>query len=135
MTVSREFLRFLAVGAAGFAIDGGLVVALVAQHIDPLLARCFSFPSAVIATWWLNRIWTFAAAEKAPVGRQITAYLLVQLVGALTNLMVYAAILKVIAPTPLNAFGAFALGSLAGLFVNFAGSRRFAFAAANRAID
>ena len=135
MTVSKEFLRFLAVGAVGFAIDGGLVVALVAQDTDPLLARCFSFPSAVIATWWLNRIWTFAEAGNSPAGRQITAYFLVQLVGALTNLMVYAAILNVIAPTALNAFVAFALGSVAGLFVNFAGSRRFAFAAAKRAID
>jgi putative flippase GtrA len=135
MIVSKEFLRFLAVGAVGFAIDGGLVVILVSQHADPLLARCFSFPSAVIATWWLNRVWTFAAAHKGPATRQITAYFLVQLVGALTNLMVYAAILTIIAPTPVNAFGAFALGSVAGLFVNFTGARRFAFAAATRAID
>lgn len=133
MKVSQEFVRFLVVGTIGFAVDGGLVWFLVSQGIDPLLTRGFSFPSAVIVTWWLNRVWTFAAATKASAKRQITAYFMIQLIGALANLAVYAAILAFIPPDPLNALMAFAIGSVAGLFVNFTGSRRFVFADTARA--
>lgn len=130
MTVTSTFLRFLVVGTVGFAIDGGLVWMLVSDGLNPLVTRCFSFPSAVIVTWWLNRIWTFATGPNGSKGRQISAYFAVQIVGALTNLCVYAMLLLFIESTALNVMIAFTFGSIIGLFVNFTGSKRFVFAPA-----
>jgi len=127
MSLLREMLRFGVVGAIGFAVDGGFLWALVSGGVDALLARGASFPVAVITTWWLNRTWTFAGAEKSQPHRQFNMYFAVQLMGALSNFVVYAAVLGVIEPTPLNALGALAVGSFFGMFVNFAGSRLFIF--------
>lgn len=128
MTVRGDFLRFLLVGTVGFAIDGGLVWLLVSDGLNPLVSRCFSFPSAVIVTWWLNRTWTFPSSPNTSTAGQISAYFAVQLIGAMTNVAVYAVFLLFIEPNELNALIALAFGSIAGLFVNFEGSRRFAFA-------
>lgn len=128
MTVTTEFRRFLVVGTVGFAIDGGLVWLLVSGAMNPFITRCFSFPSAVIVTWWLNRVWTFPSSPGAARRGQITAYFAVQLMGATANLAAYALLLLLIETTALNALIAFAVGSIVGLFVNYEGSRRFVFA-------
>lgn len=128
MTLATEFRRFLVVGTVGFAIDGGLVWMLVSDGMNPFVTRCFSFPCAVIVTWWLNRVWTFPSSPSASRRGQITAYFAVQLLGAMTNLIAYASLLLLVEATALNALIAFAVGSIAGLFVNFAGSKRFVFA-------
>jgi len=40
-------LKFAAVGAVGFGIDGGLLFVLHQAGLDAMLARAFSFPIAV----------------------------------------------------------------------------------------
>lgn len=127
MVFLRELLRFGVVGTIGFLIDGGLLWGLISYGINPYLARIFSFPLAVVATWWMNRLWTFKDAAKSNLRRQINRYFGVQIAGALTNFIVYLMILSIIEPTTLNALAAFALGSIAGLAVNFAGSRKYVF--------
>jgi putative flippase GtrA len=128
--VNRAFVeqvaRFLVVGTIGFGIDGGLLYLLVRSGVDPYLARALSFPPAVTATWYLNRVWTFAARQGA-VRRQYARYLAVQLVGALSNYAVYAAILSLGHRTPEGALVALAAGSIAGLVINFAGARALVF--------
>ncbi len=73
-----QFLRFVVVGGVGFIVDGGLLLILLAYGVDTYLARVFSFPMAVISTWWLNRIWTFSSARQASPGRQLNFYLAVR---------------------------------------------------------
>jgi putative flippase GtrA len=128
--VNRAFVdqvgRFIVVGTLGFAIDGGLLYLLVRSGVDPYLARALSFPPAVTATWYLNRVWTFAARQGA-ARRQYARYLAVQLVGALSNYGVYAAILSLGHRSPEGALAALAAGSLAGLVINFAGARALVF--------
>ena len=128
MTVAAAFRRFLVVGAVGFAVDGGLVWLLVSSGLNPFLTRCFSFPIAVIVTWRLNRAWTFPSSPGASRRGHIMTYFAVQFMGAMANLAVYTLLLLRIETTALNALIAFGLGSMAGLFVNFEGSRRFVFA-------
>lgn len=118
--------RFIVVGTLGFAIDGGLLYLLVSSGVDPYLARALSFPPAVTATWYLNRVWTFAARQGA-ARRQYVRYLAVQLVGALTNYGVYAGILSLGHRTATGALAALAVGSVAGLLINFAGARALVF--------
>ncbi len=134
--MNRAFIdqvaRFLVVGTLGFAIDGGLLYLLVRIGVDPYLARAFSFPPAVTATWYLNRVWTFAARQGV-VRRQYARYLAVQIVGALSNYGVYAVILSLGHRTPAGALAAFAAGSIAGLVINFAGARALVFVASGSA--
>jgi putative flippase GtrA len=129
MNPSREVLRFGVVGAIGFTVDGGLLWALVSNGANPFLARGLSFPAAVVTTWWLNRIWTFANAAKGSPRRQLNLYFVLQGVGALTNFAVYSVILSFIAPVPLNALSALAAGAVVGMIVNFIGSQRYVFKA------
>lgn len=127
MKTLYQIARFALVGCVGFVIDGGLLLLLVAKGIDPLFARVFSFPIAVLATWWLNRIWTFSHAAKEKPRRQFNRYFGLQLVGALTNFLVYVVALSFMTVSPTNIFLAFAAGSFVGMIVNYLGSRKFIF--------
>lgn len=127
MTRSPSFLRFGVVGTVGFAVDSAIVLILVSQGVDALLARAFSFPTAVVVTWWLNRNWTFAATSNASSKRQFTTYFLIQIIGIITNFAVYAVILHFIGVSPIKAFFALGFGALVSLVVNFSGSRLFVF--------
>jgi putative flippase GtrA len=130
MALAHQMLRFGVVGVVGFSVDGGLLWALVSNGASPYFARAFSFPAAVVTTWWLNRIWTFTQSDKARPRRQLNLYLALQVLGGLANFAVYFAILTVIAPTPLNALGALAVGAVVGMIINFVGSRQYIFRAA-----
>ena len=124
----QSFLRFCVVGTVGFAVDGGLLYLLVSHEIHPYLARAFTFPVAVTATWYLNRHWAFGISSGAPgKGRDYRRYLLVQSVGALGNYLVYALLLVFLSHTPPNALAALAAGSLLGLVINYTGSRWWVF--------
>lgn len=125
----RELLRFGGVGSVGFVLDGGLLWALITWGVDPYLARFGSFPAAVLVTWWLNRIWTFSKADRAAPAAQFNRYMVVQICGALCNYMVFALVMKVFQPGLESAMAGFALGSAAGLMINFYGARRLVFTA------
>jgi putative flippase GtrA len=123
-----RFLRFCLVGLFGFAIDGGLLYLLVDNGSDPYLARAITFPIAVSATWYLNRHWAFGIRSNVPgKGRDYRRYLLVQTVGALGNYLVYALLLVVLGLTARDALIALAVGALAGLAINYTGSRWWVF--------
>jgi putative flippase GtrA len=121
-----QFTRFLAVGAVGFAIDGGLLDLLVWSGIDPYQARAISFPPAVTVTWYLNRVWAFAVRDKA-ARRQYLRYIAVQIIGAVSNYALYAVVLLGIPHTSTGVLAAFAIGSAAGLVINFVGARKLVF--------
>jgi putative flippase GtrA len=130
-TLLAQIGRFAVVGSAGFVIDGGLLYLLVLNGADPYLARGISFPPAVTATWYLNRVWTFAVRTGTP-RRQYTRYVAVQIAGALGNYAVYALILLFIHRTAGGAIVAFAAGSAAGLLINFVGARTLVFVSGSR---
>lgn len=124
----QRLLRFCLVGCIGFAIDGGLVYLLVSYGMDPYLVRAVSFPTAVSATWYLNRHWAFGIDSAVPgKGRDYRRYVLVQTVGALGNYFVYALLLVYLSHTAANALAALAIGSLLGLVINYSGSRWWVF--------
>lgn len=124
----RRFLRFCLVGCFGFAIDGGLLYLLVSYGMDPYFVRAFTFPVAVSATWYLNRHWAFAIRSSTPgKGRDYRRYLMVQTVGAVGNYLVYALVLVFLSHTAPNALAALAVGSLAGLALNYTGARWWVF--------
>lgn len=123
----NEFFRFCSVGAIGFLTDASVVALLLENGVSHYTARALSFPVAVFVTWWLNRIWTFRKAERSEAGRQIVSYFTVQILGAAVNFIVYLAVLVFIVPTAVNAVFALAVGSAAGLIVNYLGARNHVF--------
>jgi len=123
----NQFIKFCVVGAVGFAVDGGLLFLLIQSGMSAYYGRFISFPCAVMVTWWLNSLWTFADAAEAKPGSQFWKYIGVQIVGALTNLVVYLVLLTFTGVGAWQAWLAFAFGSAAGLAVNFAGSRYLVF--------
>jgi len=127
MRISQQFLIFCVVGTIGFVVDLGVLYGLA-----PLLGwyggRVASFWAAATTTWWLNRRFTFAAGATRARGmgmgiwREYGRYLATMLGGALLNYLVYAATLHWLPGHGGAALGV-ALGSLAGLSVNFLSAR------------
>jgi len=123
-----EFLRFGVVGAVGFTVDAIVLAILVRLGVSPLLSRAVSFPTALVATLLLNRLWTFGEyKENSTVARQAFGYVVVQCFGMAVNFAVFALALPYTGRSVLGSVIALAFGSGIGLFVNFAGSRLLVF--------
>ncbi len=125
----RSFMKFAITGAAGFAVDAAVLsLLLVSTDLGPYFSRAFSFPAALCVTWYLNRVWTFDRTDQGRL-RQSLRYVLVQVVGALFNLFVYALCIA-LGPPIVGRFPIIALAIASGvaMALNFLGSRHWAFA-------
>lgn len=125
----RSLAKFAITGAAGFAVDAAVLsLLLVATDLGPYFSRAFSFPAALCVTWYLNRVWTFERTDQGRL-RQSLRYVLVQVVGALFNLFVYALCIAlgppIVGRLPIIAL---AIASGVAMALNFVGSRHWAFA-------
>ncbi len=128
MKAGREFMSFAAVGVIGFAVDVG-VLYLAAPALGWYGARVLSFIAAATVTWALNRRFTFKARHSGrSVGREYAGYLATMLGGALVNYGVYVLVLLGFDGPWAPAAGV-ALGSIAGLAVNFLSARHLVFGA------
>lgn len=121
--------RFAVTGGIGFLVDGAVLTALAAAtSMGPLWPRLISFPVALLATWYLNRVWTFRRRDQKPLG-QSARYVLVQCCGAALNLAIYAAVIALgpplLARVPILAL---AIASGVAMVVNYLGARRWVFA-------
>lgn len=124
-----RLIRFSIVGIAGFALDAFvLLVFIELVSINPFVARIPSFLFAATLTWWLNRSWTFRDNPDLPLLRQWLKYLLAMKAGAAVNLLVYATALVTSDSIYLYPVVGVALGSLAGLTVNYLLASRLVFA-------
>ncbi len=119
----NRFLRFSAVGTIGFMIDAGILQTLViTTQVGPYVARIASFLAAASGTWFLNRRYTFAVVHK-PTHTEWLSYVAFMVLGALVN---YGAFALCISYWPLahtQLWLGVAVGSVAGLGVNFTTSR------------
>ena len=128
-----QFLRFAAVGGAGFFVDEGVLGLFHnALGLSASIARMVSIFCAMSFTWWGNRTLTFhehaARGALAAFGEWLR-FIAANTVGALVNYSTFLALLH-FAPEPAsNPFIATALGVCAGLTFNFFGSRAIVFTA------
>jgi putative flippase GtrA len=126
MKLGRQFLSFAVVGAIGFVVDVA-VLYLMAPLLGWYGARVLSFLAAATATWALNRRYTFRRSE-ASVLREYLGYLVTMLGGAVVNYGAYVLVLHW-ATGPWAPAAGVALGSCAGLVVNFLSARYLVFRA------
>jgi len=124
-----QMMRFGAVGGVGFVVDGGLLWLLIGLDFNPYLARALSFPIAVVATWILNRNWTFRATRDASREGQFRRYFGVQIVGVAVNYLAYSIVITLFGTAAITVFWAFVVGSALGSIWNFCGARYVAFRA------
>jgi putative flippase GtrA len=127
--VGGTFAKFCVVGAIGFVVDVAVLYALSGM-LGWYVARVASFLCAATATWALNRRHTFAAnataTSSAVVWRQYLSYLLSMLGGGGVNYLAYWLVLQFSESRQAPLLGV-ALGSVAGLVVNYALARHLVF--------
>ncbi len=125
---SEELPRFLAIGAIGFVVDGGLLMALTGAAGLPVIgARLASFAVAVTVTWLLNRVYTFRHCASRRRLAEWRRYVAVNSVGAAINLGIFSALVLRFPWFEATPLAAFAVASAVALAFNFLGSRMFAF--------
>lgn len=127
----RRFGTFAVVGAAGFIVDAGVLLAL-APRLGPYGARLVSFTVAVTATWLLNRLVTFSDRRSRRKLAEWGRYVSTQIFGALTNLAIYAGSIAAVPSFADALLVPLAFGSAGGLLVNYCLAHRVAFPAADR---
>lgn len=122
-----QFLRFCVVGTIGFVVDAGVLQALVSgAGANPYMGRVASFLAAASATWWLNRRYTFAV-EHAPTHAEWMRYVAFMVLGAVTNYGAYALTITVWDFARAHLWVGVAIGSVAGLGINYMTSRVLVF--------
>jgi putative flippase GtrA len=132
---ARQFLRFSIVGTIGFFVDAGALQALIdLAGSDPWSGRVVSFLVSSTVTWLLNRRFTFplvaGARRRVGAGREWSYYFALMAVGAVFNYGAYVATLLQWGLARDWPVIGVAVGSLAGLAVNFLGSKYLVFRAA-----
>ncbi len=122
----KRFFVFVTIGGLGFVVEAVIILLLTSKFdFATTVSRFFSFPCAVLVTWWFNRQWNFRSQEG--VMQEVGRYFASQGLGALTNLAAFAGCLYVfpsLSAWPILVLG---FGAIAGLIVNFTLSNRYVF--------
>ncbi len=122
-----ELFAFGLVGSVGFIVDAGILTLLAQKFgVNVYLSRLFSFPTATVITWLLNRSLVFNFRHQK-TRSEYGKYLLVQTGGALVNLGVFALLLRAIPTLHATPVIPLAAGALFGLVFNYSGSRYWVF--------
>jgi putative flippase GtrA len=127
--ITMRLLSFGLVGGVGFIVDGGILQVLYSfAGMDAIAARAISFPSAVTATWLLNKRITFRDRNVQRRANRYALYFVGQILGALINVLVYVVAIRTwptIAHRPLIPLAA---GSAVAMFFNYAWANLLVFA-------
>lgn len=129
--IDQKILPFGMVGAIGFIVDALLLTMLTIKlGLDVLPSRAVSFTCATLVTWLLNRTFTFsrqAGSESHTRKKEYIFYLIVQMVGAALNFLVFLALIEwqpVLKQMPVIPLAG---GALVALVFNFTMSCKFVF--------
>ena len=124
-----QMLRFGIVGGIGFLVDAGILYLMLTWGLDPYSGRVISFLAAATTTWILNRSFTFrrdSRSDTHPAGEWL-AYLGLMVIGGLVNYGTYALAVALLEPVEQHPVIGVALGSIAGMAINFWTSKAMVF--------
>jgi putative flippase GtrA len=125
---SPRIVRFGLVGCAGFVVDTAvLYLALYELGMSYYGGRIVSYTLAASSTWYMNRRFTFADSRNDNRLGEWARFLMLNLFGGAVNYGVYAAYMRMHTDAMTAPAIGVALGSVAGMFVNFYLSRRLVF--------
>ena len=131
LTRAPQFLRFSAVGTAGFVVNAVFFyIAFYFLALGKDASWFFAFIPSVTFSWWGNRTLTFperAGRSLRAIAVEWAKFVAANAFGALVNFVVYNAMLS-LAPRPFSRpLIALAAGVLAGLIFNFTLSKTVVF--------
>ena len=125
----KQLSQFAFAGVIGYLVDTGVLL-LVYPWAGAYAGRFISFAAAVLATWLINRSLTFRnQRDGKPLHREFSLYFLSMLGGGAVNVFTYAGLVFFFNLSLSMLPVAVAVGSLAGMMVNFWLSKRFVFTA------
>jgi putative flippase GtrA len=130
MRATSRTVRFGMIGAVGFCVDSSVLTLLVnLWGVSPIAARLVSFSLAVLATWYLNRTYTFQVERlsRGATFHEVSRYLMVQIVGAVVNLGIFTLLIELFASLRTIPVLPLAAGAFVSMLVTYIGARRFAF--------
>lgn len=123
----RQFLRFACAGVVGFLVDASVLYLMLALGMGPYPGRLLSFLCAAFVTWQINRRLTFEPVASKSAWREWYEYLAAMAVGGVCNYGAYAEVLHLLPKNGVAPLIAVAVGSIAGMFVNFASAKLWVF--------
>ena len=123
----RQLFLFGIVGTIGFIVDAGVLQIGLAIGLGFYAGRVVSYLCAATVTWALNRRWAFKAAAGQNKKKEWGRFLAFNLAGGAVNYAAYAITLHIWPLAVAYPVLAVAVGSIAGLFVNFAVNKYFVF--------
>lgn len=122
----QDFRRFATVGFAGLAVETIFVYGL--RGVTGLYgAKLVAFLAAVTTTWALNRAWTFAGRGSGSLLSQWALFLGANSLGASLNIGTFFLLVWLVPFCAAYPIVPILAGVVAGMFVNFALSRRVVF--------
>lgn len=123
----RSLFWFSFAGLVGFLVDV-IVLYLLKSLLGLYVSRVFSFFSAVVATWLINRKVTFKDNSSGHSNRnELLIYLLLMLFGGIANYTTYALLISKYGWATNYPITGVAAGSLAGMLINFVTSKTLLF--------
>ena len=133
MSTWRAIGRFGVIGGIGFGIEAVVLSALTRfAHWTPWQARIPSFLTAVLATWLLNRTYTFAGRRPDRTSMEVLSYAGIQICGAGINLAIFALCLFQFPDLNEVPVVPLAIGAVGGFAFNFIASNAWLYARARR---
>lgn len=127
--MKRELLRFAIAGVIGFLVDAGLLYGMLALGAGYFVGRAVSFLAAVWSTWQFNRRFTFVSGSNRSIWSEYWHYLAAMLGGGVVNYAAYSAAILMLPKNGFLPVIAVAIGSLAGMTVNFVSAKLWVFKA------
>ena len=126
-SVRQQLIRFVIAGVVGFVVDAGILYLGLAVGLGYFAGRAVSFLCAVWATWQINRRYTFSSNPSESAWVEWWRYLVAMSVGGVVNYCAYSATVLTLKGLPFLPIVAVAVGSLAGMVVNFATAKMWVF--------
>lgn len=121
----RQLGFFCVIGGIGFVIDASILYTTRPAY-GPYLAQVLAFPPAVLATWALNRRFTFSYRLRISI-REIVGYLCGNVAGWVAVNGIYFALISLSTMGREHPIGVLGCGALCGALLNFFILRYWAF--------